>query len=243
MEPACSWHRKAFPLPLIDRATRVSNFDSFMMFSELFMLNAILILPIIVAAPMPIWPSEGSSGSEKPSDQTSFSSDLALLPLDQDPLFENADNAIPISRESESGVDGLDFLSADDSLDLADCSASMFPTIGKSRIRRVDKPGSCKSPTGNAGTGTPSPDSERPQFDLDEEIRKLLGQESGTTPSAALQKASPEPNPNCVHYSGMTLPWGLCSSGDPADVTLVPIPLIFSEFGVLLRYTLAHCTL
>ena len=243
------------------------------MFSLLLLCSTTSILPIIVSAQLPIWPLEDSYGSEGliwppedsfgpegliwppeplfgpelPPDQATFSSDLTLLPLDQDslfddtsdPLFANLDNSIP--TVSETGFDGVDFFSTDDSLDFVDCSASLFPTIVESRIRREDKPGSCKNPPGNADT--PPPDVEETQSGLEDKFGQLLWQQPTESQISEQKKAFPEQNPNCFRYSGQTLPWGVCSSGNPLDVTPILNPLVLSQFGEFVRYNLDHSTL
>lgn len=114
----------------------------------LMMFSTIFILPIIVLAEVvSIRSSEALSSSESPWDQMTFSSNLALFPLDQteslsepaqsdgelDSFFVELSGSLFENTDNSTSADDVPI--SDGFLDLADClNLMLLPALDKSRL-------------------------------------------------------------------------------------------------------------
>lgn len=207
---------------------------------------------------MDSWPSNDDSlfsDSDWALDSPALpSDDLALVPLDQDnspPLFDtdlpsvnsetDLSESIPWAFNDDptlSPSSSFDDLSLADSFQLADCSASSenLPLFSKSRIRRNDSPGVCEpNPDGTSSDGLEGLDLGRIQRELDVRLNPV------ETMKGTLND---EHNEFCTLLTVGALPWGVCSSGNPADELLVVTdPITVKGNPQSLAYKLSHCTL
>lgn len=168
--------------------------------------------------------------SASPDDQTSPANLLGIaLNLESSStdgasgsLFENPDN----SNELFSSVN-----------DLADCSAApaVFPTIGKSRVKRVDgSPKACTNPTTATDQAPQDPTADdilaNPGFQREfKQLLELAGQ--------GLEEEH-ERNSVCFVATEGTFPWGVCSSGDPDDVSPMSWTWVNMDLWVLFHATI-----
>lgn len=185
----------------------------------------------------------------KASDDSDFGFGIGLPDVSDYSLFQDVNSNIIADGEfiphSPILVDNA--LLGDDPFTLADCSTSdNLPVIDK-RLRarrRDDHPGSCKAVTDAANTpssdGDGDPSNDLPDTSL---INEVL-----TDPELALKwaaaKNNENHNSNCYFFTDGYLPWGVCSSGNAADMSMSMTSAItignLGEFGL---WTLNHCTL
>lgn len=243
-----------------------------MFWEYLFLFGTIPVVPIIISASIwdsdLIWPSEDLFDPGSQSDQGAFSSNLALLPSDQvtsflDPtqasgdsnaffedtppsLFSNADYSFPTS--SETGLNGPDLISADvepisDIVDnIADCSLSNpLSPMSRSRIRRKNDPESCQNPASDVNIPLFN-NQGRTDLDKLDEFDELL-KDPETRQLLKNAEFNGDHNPYCYLLTGGILPWGVCSSDQRDDTTVLNDVMVFPMFGRFALHTLTHCTL
>lgn len=209
------------------------------MHSRLVFRLALYLSVLVSASDLDIiWPSSGDSlfsDTGLPMDQTS-SSLIETNKLPEDPESSSF-GGLDLSLSTPSAWDDV---ASNDSFNLADCpSSEQLPVIGKSRMRRLDEPGSCKIPT---GVDTfPEDPSEEAAIDS-----RLLGDSMRNSPGFAWVTDAVEKQDHhlyCSVYSSNFLPWGVCSSGLSKDEIpflqklLVPLRGEF-DFWQLYRFTL-----
>lgn len=167
--------------------------------------------------------------AEDPSDQLFFD-DAALLP-DQ-PLLPSEPGSLDLTelledQESSGFLGGLaslstdtasslnDFFIASDSVALTDCSTSdnfMFPTIDKSRLKRLDQ---CEAPDNIA---YPPMLIVPTVNDLEEDIRGAIMRENPFLYDLLWSsRLDDEDNTACMLLTAKILPRGACTSGTVAD--------------------------
>lgn len=132
------------------------------------------------------------------------------------------------------------------SFDLVDCTGSTIEDVSifsKSRVRRFDvsNGASCLDPS--LQPSSPLTGQGMDFGPMQERLRRILDAQPGAI--GLLQQALriPGQNPLCYVVTLGVLPWGICSSGDPADedpTTMTPM----SINGVIqvIAYSLTHCT-
>ncbi len=137
----------------------------------------------------------------------------------------------------------------DDSFEIADCSATenLLPAMGigkgKSRVRRLDDSRSCKDPnTTSPPTAGDTTGSGEERSKEEEILMNLLNDPAFLELLAGAQKNT-DHNFYCYLYTNGLLPWGVCSSGNPADQTLSPVPLDIAWWGSFGIWRLNRCTL
>lgn len=171
-----------------------------------------------------------------PSDQNESPS---LFALDLPPENSETDTSglLPWDLNGDSALgSSFDDLGIHDSFKLADCSASENLTpFDKLRTRRNENLGKCEqNPDGLTGDTQRDPES----------IQKLLETQLGAEEIPMAGLTSKDQNQFCFLLSLGVLPWGVCSSGDPADELLVIMdPITINGNPQALAYTLSHCTL
>ena len=136
----------------------------------------------------------------------------------------------------------------DGSVAAADCSTSeILPAIGKkSRVKRLDDPGTCNNPDTTPRTGVNRPsggrggggDFENPKVG---ELMKLLNDPNFLS-MIIRSRVNPDWNQYCFLFTDGLLPWGVCSSGKPEDKQMLSLSMnvLGRDFDV---YNLDHCTL
>lgn len=164
-------------------------------------------------------------------DEPALPLDLTSLPLDKSiSLFEDSGSTNLYLSDNNSGFIG------DEPFQLADCSSSsdLFPATGKSRLRRLDRcRGSQNSdPTSSDGFppfGVPSK--------VINDLEKMLG-------LPAYEDDSRQ-NSICRLVTANVLPWGVCSSGNPSDITVANTDYIqpLPGLGGIIMYYVNYCTL
>lgn len=191
-----------------------------------------------------------SDGLSSPLDPTASLLDLGQLPGDaefsptdtSDSLFQDPNSSISTSSETDNN--GIDSISADnaftsdDSLDLADCSASQYPPIGKSRVRRLDGSESCKTETDTTATGSV----EEPTVPGFDEVYNLIV-DPGTRRKLAAEVSSGESNILCYILTSGFLPWEVCSSGLDEDQRISTSQRTIPGFLPVFMLSLARCRL
>lgn len=211
------------------------------------MFSIISILPVIVSAAGldPAYDESLFSDSSVPLDLDQIASpspfDLSVLPGEPE---ADASELLPWGENDDSVFlsPSLDVAAADDFFQLADCSASGdLPAFGKSRVRQLDESGLCVGPTPAVGTQSGSAKGgNSDMIDLDtllqsDNIQKMLEDHF----------ANEKRNPFCFWYTSGLFPWGVCSSGNPADETpALSTPMqqdLYNRF--LPEFTLSHGTL
>ena len=229
---------------------------------SVLLLDALFSLTAITAT-MDSWPSNDESlfsDSDLAMDAPALPiNELALGPSDQDesswlfdPDLVSLLDPDLLPATSETDTSGLQFWDLDDastlgssiddvemdnSFQLADCSASeSLPLFGKSRAKRNDNLGVCKETPDAASDGLEG-------WTLERLERALNGRPGAAeTPEGALN--SEEQHEICSLLSLGALPWGVCSSGNPADEVLMVVdPIIIKGNPQTLAYTLFHCRL
>lgn len=221
---------------------------------SLLLLDMFFTLPAILAA-LDSWPSNDESLFSDPDlalDASALpSNELALAPSDQtespslfdsDLLPENSETDTPWSfswdlNDDSSLGSSLDDVGVDNSFELADCSASeSLHFFGKSRVRRNDHLGICKKKP-DAATG------ESEGWDL-ESFQRALDIRPGAEEKPTELTNSEQQNRFCFLLTLGALPWGVCSSGNPADEVLVVMdPIMINGNPQSIAYKLSHCTL
>lgn len=154
------------------------------------------------------------------SDMKSKTYETDLVPLSDQPLF-------------------------DDSFKLADC-ATLVPMAlmgQKSRLKRLDDPESCKTPTTTPPTGA-----ETLPGGGDDETVELPGIMTLLNNPYFLRRfgaarRNRDHNSYCYLFSEGILPWGVCSSGSPNDQRTISERLHLTTIGFFVAQELNHCTL
>lgn len=210
----------------------------FIMRSHLI-FSFISVLSIVSALDSDLtWPSNGdfSLDTDLSSNQETLSS---ALPLDPDfgidlttPPADSYLTDIPSSDVPlDTNIDNSSILNFDSPLVVADCSSSeRFPTIGKSRLRRLDGSTSCSNNPISGDTGG--------------EVTLPTDLFSSDTAIDALEKKvtgdNQERNADCITYTQGALPVGLCSTGLLPDVSVIgSFPINGVQF---ISLTLRHAT-
>ena len=133
----------------------------------------------------------------------------------------------------------------DDSFKFADCATSdpVAPMGKKSRIKRLDDPESCKTPTTTPPTGAETlpggGDDETVELP---DIMTILNNPYFLRRFGAARR-NRDHNQYCYLFSEGILPWGVCSSGNPDDQRTLSERLHLTTIGFFVAYELNHCTL
>ena len=162
--------------------------------------------------------------------------DLTSLPSDgSDLLFEDSGSNTDLYLSENS-----DFIGGDQSFELAGFSSSSADPppfgISKLRVRGVD---TCRDPTTNSDI-PPASDNHAP---LNVDIRLL--RKLDETWDLPAYKVDPNHNSICQMVTQNVLPWGVCSSGNPAHITeagtvgIKPMP----GLGGMEMWNVRYCTL
>lgn len=157
-------------------------------------------------------------------------------------LFEDDVN----STSDEANLGSVsDHTLFDDSFELADCAMSdpLASKGKKSRHRRLENSGSCKSPT-----TTPPSSAEPPGGEGDDETFQLPNMRTLLNDPYFLMRFSAarendDHNSYCYLFTEGILPWGVCSSGKPEDQRSISGKLHVTTVGFFDAYELDHCTL
>lgn len=183
-----------------------------------FVLISILSA-VSALAPDPSWfLNEDLSSNMDLSSSPEFLS--AALPLDLDFGTDlTTPSADPYSTDISSkndlswdaGLDSNNLFGSDSSLLVADCpSAESFPTIGKSRIRRLDRPSVCNNDAVNNGAST--------KIDLPTELFSPGGLDQLDKAITGLDQPQNSP---CFEITLGLLPVGVCSTAELLDTLVV----------------------
>lgn len=184
-----------------------------------------------------VWPSSEDSifsDTGLSLSQTSFIDSLKSSEH-QESLFEGLDDGIVLPFSDTDALVGSPFSTNDafdTALELTDCSSpEILHTIGQSRVRRWDGSGYCKDPSREPHTN--SEDVFKERMDLLRSDPNILDKLTETMRNRAA-------NTLCVFYTFSILPWGVCSSGWPADEILLGKTMTIPGRGVFDLYRLEY---
>jgi hypothetical protein len=176
--------------------------------------------------------------AELPMDLAYSPTDSSVVPLENTDLFSSASGSVSGSLPDDYTI--VDQAS-DNPFEITDCStADFFPAMGKSRVRRLDENGACKNPTKPLTGATP----KSPGGDQTPDISRLneLLKNPGIYDMPAGAGQSNDHNMFCHLYTNGRLPYGTCSSGNPADELKSGEQLRIRDWPLVDVYTLTHCT-
>lgn len=157
-----------------------------------------------------------------------FGSDLITPSADSYSTDISSNDELPWDTELDDSSNLFNF---DSPLLVADCSSSeSFPTIGKSRLRRADRPKTCNNGAVNSGASD--------EISLPTELFSPGGFNTLEQQITDLNEAE---NSQCVLLSLGALPAGVCSSGRIEDLSVTGG--IFVNEVQLITSTLRHVTL
>ena len=213
------------------------------------------ILPVLSASNVDIsWPFYDDSLSPDPEflldqiDQISspvnqISSLFDTSQLPDESIYENQEYDFNLASNKDDGwaeTSSWNDIPLEDSFDPPECSSSqILPAIGRSRVKRLDEPGTCKDrpvasfpSSGNlGGVSSTSPDLSG--------LNELLPQTPGDVGGFQEAMGDEDQNTFCVLYTNFVLPVGVCSAGEIMVDGVLTIP----SGGVFYHYTLKRFTI